>query len=162
MTQPQISLLAQRPDFRHVIAARMHDKWPHRFVDDRSEDALALLGRSCRAVGLPLGLVAHDASTCLGYIQLDDSLAGSTRIDERVWLTHWLVLKPRRWLEVSSALIEAAETQAEQMGFDTLHIATRRGEDFLKERGWQSQEKVMLAGEPLAFMEKPLVKGRQS
>lgn len=127
-----IVLLADHAGFIGTLAECFEQEWEPYYGGQGPGDALADLLSRCNRDRLPIGLVAIENDRVLGTATLDRDV--TTGLAPSV--VGLLVAREHRRRGVASALLEAAERLAADLGYDELFISTSVLGEPLQRKGW--------------------------
>jgi GNAT superfamily N-acetyltransferase len=136
-----IALLADHAEQIDDLAARYRAEWAPYYGDAGPGDACEDLSSRCNRDRLPAGLVAIDGGQAVGTAALDrDESTGLAPA-----IVGLLVVPGSRGQGIASALINAAERLAGELGYDEVFISTSILQGSLRRRGWQESGDVTFA-----------------
>jgi predicted N-acetyltransferase YhbS len=135
--------LRQHPYLLGSLVTWLHKEWLKRAEPSQQDAALAYqaryqqmqlhLGKSA----VPMTLVAVVHNKPVGCISLTRLQAANPRFASGLWMTNLFVVPEARKQGVASALLVAAQRQAQQLNETVLYLFTDSAADFYRRRGWQ-------------------------
>ncbi len=128
-----IELLANRAEVIPILSAWYQLEWEPYYGPGGPGDARADLLARCNLDKMPIGLLAMHRDEVLGTVAL--GLDTATNLAPSV--VGLLVRREQRERGIATALLEAAENLARQLGYDQLYISTEGLGGLLARRGWR-------------------------
>lgn len=151
-----IAYLADYPHLLPVVASWIHDQWGRRSPGVSLQSTIERYRPYVQRDALPLTMVAlSDEEVPLGTASL--CVHGMhIRKDLTPWLAAVYVAPEHRGLGVGSAVVQATEGVAREMGFRKLYLFTPDREHFYARLGWHVLERVYYQYEWVVIMHKSL------
>ncbi len=146
-----IDYLAEHPAFIPALSAWFLHEWRDFYGDKKWEDVAQTFYHRLNRSKLPLALVAFEERQPLGTISLlEESI--STRKHLTPWLGGLYVREGVRGQGIGKQLIEAAVSEARELGIEQLFIGIRQAEDYYLKLRWERVERMDYYGEVLTIM----------
>jgi predicted N-acetyltransferase YhbS len=152
MSDLRISHLCDAPDAVPVLAESFLHESPDYFRGQSAADVAArLLTPTLQRDALPLALVAHLDGEVTGTVALrHDSISAHPHLGP--WVAALHVLPARRGRGIGTALVAAAERDAERLGYARLYAGTTHASSLFERQGWVPVERTPYWGEPLVLL----------
>ncbi len=156
MTSPQISLLADYPQYIATLAPWVLDHWRQVLPDMTLQDRISRFQQHLNRDALPIAWVAHADGQVMGTAALRVSdLPG--REDLTPWLGGVYVAPAYRNRGLGQALCQTVERQARALfGTQTLYLFTLDRQAWYAGFGWQAREPCQWSGHRGDIMTKNL------
>jgi predicted N-acetyltransferase YhbS len=147
----KIAHLADHQQFIPALSRWFLDEWSEYFGDKTSEDISAMFRARLNHRCVPLALVAFDGNQPFGTVALvEESIATHKHLSP--WLAGLYVAPQWRHQGVATGLIDAAVNEARAIKIETLYVAILKAEEYYKERGWKTIDKIVHNDEPITIM----------
>jgi GNAT superfamily N-acetyltransferase len=139
--------LLEAPEAVPTLARWFVEEWGPWYGPDGRGDAEGDLAACGSRVALPICLVALSLDgAVLGTVALKHESVGC-ELGVGPWLAALLVGKSQRGQGIGTALVEAIERQARNIGLKAIYCSTNMAEGMLTRRGWEPfGESVSLRG----------------
>jgi GNAT superfamily N-acetyltransferase len=153
-----ITYLADHPEYLPIVARWAHGKWGHRPPARTVEQTEAGFRTRLNRDHIPLTLIALEGEQPLGMasIFVQDM---SIRPELTPWLAAVFVAPDQRGKGIGSALVQAIEAKAHELGVTRLYLFTPDKQSFYARLGWSPVEWAEYRTERVLIMQKALGKG---
>lgn len=152
MTAMHVGYLADHPEFVPVLAPAIWSHWRKELPEDTSvAHRVDKLRQHMQKAALPLALVAHQHGEVLGTASLRrHDLEGREELSP--WLGGVFVMPGHRAKGVASALCEAIQQKASNMGIDSIYLFTPDQQRLYERLGWRTIEAATWRGHDGSIM----------
>lgn len=136
MTDVNIGLLADHLDVIPTLVTWFEDEWEPYYGPSGPGDAEGDVTASANRASLPICLVAFVGDELVGTIALKD--ASISHPELKPWGAAMLVRSAWRRRGVGTALVEALEKLARDLGYPKLYMSTDAANSIVESRGWKA------------------------
>ena len=148
-----IEYLADQQDVIPTLARWTYDEWSYLHPERTLAEVEQLTAAGINRDRLPILLVAMDAGKAIGMVALQEN-DFKDRLNLGPWLAGLYVEKSHRKMGVGTSLVHEAEKLAAQLGAGALYLVTDKAIAFYASLGWDTRERTVSQGIPVAVMEK--------